>query len=166
MKRYLILILLLILSNTQINRNIRDIINAIDFMILNNSDSIKDKDLKDYLGENCLNDEFMKSVDQFIYGIKMKNPNEMSLAIISMFTEITSNCDSNHTFTAGKIIFQNLKIENLYDETIFESCSDKFFDLYTSPYSNANNTGEFIGFILYNLIKPENTSKLKGALGI
>ena len=155
MKRYLILTFLLILSNSQINKKIKDAINVIDNMILENWTSIKDKELEDCLGESCLNDEFMKAIDQFIYGIKVKNPNEMSLAIISMFTEITSSCETNRTFVTGKKVFENLsKVDFL--SLILERLrlySYKFVDLYTNPYSTANDTGEFIGFILYDLIK-------------
>ena len=155
MKRYLILTFLLILSNTQINQNIKDVINVIDNMILRNWTSIKDKELFDYLGETCLNDEFMKSIDQFIYGIQIKNPNEMSLAIISMFTDITSSCDTSSTFEAGKKIFKNLSQVDFLAIAMerLRKYSYKFVDLYTNPYSNANDTGEFIGFILYDLIK-------------
>ena len=155
MKRYLILTFLLILSNTQINKNIKDVINVIDNMILQNWTSIKDKELYDYLGESCLNDEFMKSIDQFIYGIQIKNPNEMSLAIISMFTDITSSCDTSSTFEAGKKLFNNLNQVDFLTIAMkrLRIYTYKFVDLYTNPYSNANDTGEFIGFILYDLIK-------------
>jgi hypothetical protein len=152
MKRYLLFLLLFVFTFQQFTKKLHEVLNVIEEMVLNNSS----KEYKDHLGEKCLNSEFDNAYNQFIDGIRIKNSNQMSLAIITMFTELTSNCQLANTTIIikqvgkkvselGKDILGFLMVKGL----VF---IQDYIDYYHDPNQTHLQFAELIGNMIKDLI--------------
>jgi hypothetical protein len=153
MKRYLLFTLLFLFTQQQFTRKLYDVLNIIQEMYINNSTIYKD-----HLGEKCLNKEFDDGYAQFIYGIKKKSSNEMSLAVITMFTEIITNCNTTNLAFVGKETFNKIKGIDLwflvdFIPKLLEDYLNIYFDYYHNPYSNHTDLAKLIAKILIELPK-------------
>lgn len=153
MKRYLLFTLLFLFTQQQFTRKLYDVLNIIQEMYINNSTIYKD-----HLGEKCLNSEFDNAYNQFIDGIRIKNSNQMSLAIITMFTELTSNCQLANTTKIIKKVGD--KVSEMGELGIMGFLMVKgigFIQDYIDYYHDPNQThlqfAELIANVINDLIK-------------
>ena len=154
MKRYLLFLLLFVFTFQQFTKKLHEVLNVIEEMVLNNSS----KEYKDHLGEKCLNTEFDNAYNQFIDGIRIKNSNQMSLAIITMFTELTSNCQLANTTKIIKKVGD--KVSEMGELGIMGFLMVKgiiFIQDYIDYYHDPNQThlqfAELIANVINDLIK-------------
>lgn len=147
MKRYLLFTLLFLFASSHFTKKLHDVLNVIENVVFYNN-----KNDTDHLGEKCLNQDFDNAYEQFIDGIKKKSSNEMSLALITMFTELSSNCNMTGVVTVMKDkIIKNLETSYLLLLGVFLTNFDAFADYYHDPNQTHIKLGEIIGNMLKNL---------------
>ena len=154
MKRYLLFLLLFVFTFQQFTKKLHQVLNVIEEIVLNNSS----KKYKEHLGEKCLNTEFDNAYNQFIDGIRIKNSNQMSLAIITMFTELTSNCQLANTTKILKMLgdkFSKMDLNDVYVFLLFKGYFylNGYIDYYHDPNQTHLKLAELIGNLINDLIK-------------
>ena len=146
MKRYLLFTLLFIFTSNHFTKKLHDVLNVIENVVYYNN-----KNNTDHIGEKCLDQDFDNAYEQFIYGIKKKSSNEMSLALITMFTELSSNCNMKNILNITQIIIK--KMENEYKAIAFLLNCFQSFPHFVEYYHDPNQTHIKLGEIIGNLLK-------------
>ena len=142
MKRYLLFTLLFIFTSNHFTKKLHDVLNVIENVVYYNN-----KNNTDHIGEKCLDQDFDNAYEQFIYGIKKKSSNYMSLALITMFTELSSNCNLKNTLNLIQKMEQSfLRLLSLLMENF-----EYFIEYYHDPNQTHINLGEIIGNMLKSL---------------
>ena len=139
MKRYLLFTLLFIFTSNHFTKKLHDVLNVIENVVYYNNTNDTD-----HIGEKCLDQDFDNAYEQFINGIKKKSSNEMSLALITMFTELSSNCNLKNTLNLIKKIGESpAKLLSPFMLNF-----ENFIEYYHDPNQTHIKLGEIIGNLL------------------
>ncbi len=149
MKRYLLFILLFLFASNHFTKKLHDVLNVIENVVYYNNTNDTD-----HLGEKCLDQDFDIAYEQFIYGIKKKSSNEMSLSLITMFTELSSNCNLKNIANIMQTTIKKYEKMSLLEIffNIFPKCM-KSFENFVDYYHDPNQTHFKLGEIIGNLLK-------------